>query len=57
MDSNGQSIFFQRVKAIINSGDLESAKNEIDLINTSLVSMNWDYVDIKKYDTTLSKAD
>lgn len=57
MDSNGQSIFFQRVKAIINSGDLESAKNEIDLINTSLVSMNWDYVDIKKYDITLSKAD
>lgn len=57
MDSNGQSVFFQRVKAIINSGYLESAKNEIDLINTGLVSMNCDNVYIKEYDTTLSKAD
>lgn len=57
MDSNGQSIFFQRVKAIIESGDLESAKNKIDLINMSLVSINCDKVYIKDYDTTLSKAD
>ena len=57
MDSNDQSIFFQRVKAIIGSGDLESAKNKIDLINMSLVSINCDNVYIKDYDTTLSKAD
>ena len=57
MDSNDQSIFFQRVNAIIESGDLESAKNKIDLINMSLVSINCDNVYIKDYDTTLSKAD
>ena len=33
MDSNSKSIFFRRVKAIIESGDLESAKNKIDIIN------------------------
>lgn len=55
--SNGLSPFFHRVKDLIQNEGLESAKNELNLIDKSLVHKGRGSFVIKKYGITLPKAD
>ena len=55
--SNVYSAFFHRVKDLIQNEGLESAKNELNLIDKSLVHKGPGSFVIKKYGITLPKAD
>ena len=55
--SNDLSPFFHRVMDLIQEEGLESAKNELNLIDKSLVHKERESLEIKKYGITLPKAD